>query len=128
MMLAANKCFAFNPAHERLLHVSNITCSVDCYDPSCSDHGVCVDGECRCDRGWMGKFCSEKDLVCLSACGGHGTFDAFTKSCICDPGWSGTDCSTGKFILFVIRARCRIGSHSIWCVDVVLSALSLLYH
>ena len=27
---------------------------VDCPDPTCSDHGFCVDGSCICKKGWKG--------------------------------------------------------------------------
>lgn len=38
---------------------------------TCSDHGVCVDGEsCRCDPKWTGDECNL--LNCPSDCNGHG--------------------------------------------------------
>ena len=30
---------------------------------SCSLNGVCVDGLCRCDQGWVGEYCQQLDLL-----------------------------------------------------------------
>ncbi|KAK6016792.1 EGF-like domain protein, partial [Ostertagia ostertagi] len=31
-----------------------------CPHPTCSDHGVCVNGQCYCTDGWRGKECAEQ--------------------------------------------------------------------
>ncbi|XP_035463452.1 N-acetylglucosamine-1-phosphodiester alpha-N-acetylglucosaminidase isoform X2 [Scophthalmus maximus] len=61
-----------------------------CRPPDCSGHGECVDGSCRCGRGWQGAACDT--LVCRPpACGPHGVCTA--DGCVCDAGWRGRNCS-----------------------------------
>uniref|UniRef100_A0A087XAJ8 N-acetylglucosamine-1-phosphodiester alpha-N-acetylglucosaminidase n=1 Tax=Poecilia formosa TaxID=48698 RepID=A0A087XAJ8_POEFO len=61
-----------------------------CHPANCSEHGECVDGRCRCEKGWRGAACDT--LVCQPpACGPHGFCTA--SGCICDAGWRGTNCS-----------------------------------
>lgn len=72
--------------------------AVDCPNPNCSGHGVCVEGNCICKKGWKGVNCNEMDkdaLQCLPDCSGHGTFDLEAQTCECEPMWSGDDCSKG---------------------------------
>lgn len=72
---------------------------VDCLDPDCSDHGVCVSGMCICRKGWKGNDCSDPDtdaLRCLPDCSGHGQFDLELQKCVCDEKWIGPDCSQGN--------------------------------
>lgn len=76
---------------------------VDCTNPNCSGHGVCVEGNCICKKGWKGVNCDEMDkdaLQCLPDCSGHGTFDLEAQTCQCEPMWSGDDCSKGIIICF----------------------------
>lgn len=68
---------------------------VDCIDPSCSAHGVCIHGECHCQPGWGGANCEIEKAVCPDQCSGHGTFNAETSSCTCNQNWTGPDCSLG---------------------------------
>ncbi|RWS12485.1 teneurin-m-like protein [Dinothrombium tinctorium] len=70
--------------------------AVDCLDPDCSGHGVCVNGMCLCGKGWKGAHCNEPDsnaLRCLPDCSGHGSFDLDLQQCMCDNRWMGPDCS-----------------------------------
>ncbi|KAK2845161.1 hypothetical protein Q5P01_011820 [Channa striata] len=72
--------------------VSTILCVHQrrCQPPDCSGNGECVDGHCRCQRGWQGAGC--ESLVCQPpACGPHGVCTA--SGCVCDAGWSGNNCS-----------------------------------
>lgn len=72
---------------------------VDCQNPNCSGHGVCVEGTCICKKGWKGANCDEMDkdaLQCLPDCSGHGTFDLEAQTCQCEQMWSGDDCSKGN--------------------------------
>eukprot|EP00941_MAST-03F_sp_MAST-3F-sp1_P004903 g4903.t1 len=63
---------------------------------SCGENGTCVSGECKCDDGWGGKYCTEK--VCPSSCeeNGHGKCHVqngkSTGLCVCDKGWHGESC------------------------------------
>ena len=71
--------------------------SVDCPDPTCSDHGFCVDGACICKKGWKGEGCSvldEEARQCLPDCSGNGDFDLEAQHCQCHEGWVGDDCSS----------------------------------
>lgn len=69
---------------------------VDCLDPTCSSHGVCVNGECLCSPGWGGLNCELARVQCPDQCSGHGTYLPDTGLCSCDPNWIGPDCSIGK--------------------------------
>ncbi|KAL0608527.1 Teneurin-2, partial [Plecturocebus cupreus] len=66
---------------------------VDCLDPTCSSHGVCVNGECLCSPGWGGLNCELARVQCPDQCSGHGTYLPDTGLCSCDPNWMGPDCS-----------------------------------
>lgn len=68
---------------------------VDCIDPSCSAHGVCIHGECHCQPGWGGASCEITKAMCPDQCSGHGTYNAETSTCACDQNWTGADCSLG---------------------------------
>ena len=70
---------------------------MDCPDPTCSDHGFCVDGSCVCKKGWKGDDCSlmdEEARQCLPDCSGNGYFDLEDGQCVCKDGWVGDDCSS----------------------------------
>lgn len=72
----------------------------DCPDPSCSDHGFCVEGSCVCRQGWRGPTCATVDheaRQCLPDCSGHGDFDLESQKCICKGQWTGNDCSKGNY-------------------------------
>lgn len=70
---------------------------VDCIDPSCSAHGVCILGECHCQPGWGGANCEIAKAMCPDQCSGHGKYNAETSTCTCDQSWTGPDCSLGVF-------------------------------
>ena len=70
---------------------------MDCADPTCSDHGFCVDGACICKKGWKGLDCGtldEEARQCLPDCSGNGVFDLEAQQCNCNEGWVGEDCSS----------------------------------
>lgn len=69
---------------------------VDCIDPSCSAHGVCIHGECHCQPGWGGASCEIAKAMCPNQCSGHGTYSAETSTCTCDQNWTGPDCALGE--------------------------------
>lgn len=68
----------------------------DCLDPGCSNHGVCIHGECHCSPGWGGSNCEILKTMCPDQCSGHGTYLQESGSCTCDPNWTGPDCSNGE--------------------------------
>ena len=71
--------------------------TVDCPDPTCSDHGFCVDGSCICKKGWKGTDCGildEEARQCLPDCSGQGIFDLESQTCQCNQGFVGDDCSS----------------------------------
>lgn len=72
------------------------THTVDCLDPSCSSHGVCIHGECHCNPGWGGNSCEILKTMCPDQCSGHGTYQAESGTCTCDANWTGPDCSIGN--------------------------------
>ncbi|XP_068426120.1 N-acetylglucosamine-1-phosphodiester alpha-N-acetylglucosaminidase-like [Clinocottus analis] len=73
-------------------NVSTVLCVHErrCEPADCSGRGDCVDGGCRCRRGWRGAACDA--LACRpAACGPHGVCTA--DGCSCDAGWRGRNCS-----------------------------------
>ncbi|MEQ2251386.1 hypothetical protein ILYODFUR_010405 [Ilyodon furcidens] len=68
--------------------------AVDCVDPQCSGHGVCVRGECVCSAGWAGVSCNDPLPACQEQCSGHGTYLPESDTCACQPNWTGPDCYT----------------------------------
>ncbi|KAM9309859.1 N-acetylglucosamine-1-phosphodiester alpha-N-acetylglucosaminidase isoform 2-T2 [Pholidichthys leucotaenia] len=60
-----------------------------CQPANCSGQGDCVDGHCRCQKGWQGTACDT--MECQFDCGPHGYCTA--NGCICDAGWRGMNCS-----------------------------------
>lgn len=83
-------------AHSSWLISASSLVSVDCLDPTCSSHGVCVNGECLCSPGWGGLNCELARVQCPDQCSGHGTYLPDSGLCSCDPNWMGPDCSVGK--------------------------------
>ena len=87
------------------LFIFHFDFSVDCFMPNCSGHGVCIDAQCHCDKGYTGSDCSIPDViniteVCAKNCSGHGTFDMQMLECRCEDGWTGNDCEEGQWELW----------------------------
>lgn len=53
-----------------------------CPDPSCSGHGSCTDGNCKCSAGWQGAICSGPPAECPK-CPPGGTCDREEGVCLC---------------------------------------------
>ncbi|KAK8719408.1 hypothetical protein OTU49_014053, partial [Cherax quadricarinatus] len=69
-------------------------CSIrhdECEVPDCNGHGHCVDGRCRCAKGYKGDFCEEDDCP-HPTCSGHGW--CVSGTCVCQRGWRGPDCGS----------------------------------
>lgn len=80
-------------------------------DADCSGNGICLEGKCMCNSGYVCSYCSSlaSDIISgsrycrsLSAiestcpcsninCGKHGMCQ--NGQCICDPGYKGSTCS-----------------------------------
>lgn len=65
-----------------------------CKDNGCGDScgaGVCDDGTCICDPGWVRDAtgsCSVQDLCFQTDCGEHGQCNTSNGDCVCDEGWT----------------------------------------
>ncbi|XP_017279171.1 N-acetylglucosamine-1-phosphodiester alpha-N-acetylglucosaminidase isoform X2 [Kryptolebias marmoratus] len=73
-------------------NISTVLCVHErrCQPANCSGHGECVNGNCRCQKGWQGVTCDS--LFCQPpACGPHGVCSE--DGCVCDAGWRGKNCS-----------------------------------
>ncbi|XP_068425801.1 N-acetylglucosamine-1-phosphodiester alpha-N-acetylglucosaminidase-like [Clinocottus analis] len=107
-------------------NVSTVLCVHErrCEPADCSGHGDCVNGGCRCRRGWRGAACDA--LACRpAACGPHGVCTA--DGCVCAAGWRGKrcseECSPGFFGAGCRRAcvcfngaACHTGNGSCTCL------------
>ncbi len=116
-----------------LIHGSHLLFVVDCQDPTCSNNGICVNGECHCKPGWGGPSCGLPRAQCPDQCHGHGAFIPDTGICSCDPNWMGPDCSVGQsecFIGFQLY-KCFISLYlisNVWYVNSSFTALSFSPH
>lgn len=89
-------CNKRNIAWQKIVTDANFFSPADCLDPVCSNHGVCIHGECHCNPGWGGNNCEILKTMCPDQCSGHGTYLQESGTCNCDPNWTGPDCSNGK--------------------------------
>uniref|UniRef100_A0AAQ4P5B9 Teneurin transmembrane protein 1 n=1 Tax=Gasterosteus aculeatus aculeatus TaxID=481459 RepID=A0AAQ4P5B9_GASAC len=67
-------------------------CNVEegqCIDPTCSNHGSCIQGICICGPAYKGVNCEQVDCV-DPQCGGHGV--CVRGECVCSAGWAGLSC------------------------------------
>ncbi|GMS87614.1 hypothetical protein PENTCL1PPCAC_9789, partial [Pristionchus entomophagus] len=62
----------------------------ECATHPCSVHGVCVRGECECDRGWYGVRCTLFSCDFDVECQNGGTCNS--GKCECAPDWFGDEC------------------------------------
>ena len=67
---------------------------VEACPDSCSGHGTCIQGRCKCRAGWQGLSCSGVDVgACPAGCSGHG--ECLDGKCYCERGFSGLACDLG---------------------------------
>uniref|UniRef100_A0A8C2ZWA3 Teneurin transmembrane protein 1 n=1 Tax=Cyclopterus lumpus TaxID=8103 RepID=A0A8C2ZWA3_CYCLU len=67
-------------------------CNVEegqCIDPTCSNHGSCIQGICICGPAYKGVNCEQVDCT-DPQCGGHGV--CVRGDCVCSAGWAGVSC------------------------------------
>jgi hypothetical protein len=55
----------------------------------CNARGVCFNGKCFCDPGWVGSDCGHEQ-ACPVGCANHG--QCAYGLCYCDAGWEGEAC------------------------------------
>ncbi|KAK3535498.1 hypothetical protein QTP70_016918 [Hemibagrus guttatus] len=67
---------------------------VDCLDPHCAGHGICVKGEYLCSPGWSGISCESLLPNCKEQRFGHGTYIPESGICVCQPKWTDSRCFT----------------------------------
>lgn len=71
--------------------ISPPTCSAELCPVPCGSHGVCSEGRCQCEEGWIGAACDQR--ACHPRCEEHG--QCHDGTCICQPGWEGEHCNIG---------------------------------
>lgn len=94
--------------------VSLPTCSAELCPVPCGSHGVCSEGQCQCEEGWIGAACDQR--ACHPRCEEHG--QCHDGTCICQPGWEGEHCNIGE--LHVCMGECLI----IPC-DILISMINI---
>lgn len=72
--------------------ISPPTCSAELCPVPCGSHGVCTEGQCQCEEGWIGAACDQR--ACHPRCEEHG--QCHDGTCICQPGWEGEHCNIGE--------------------------------
>ncbi|KAF8358446.1 hypothetical protein PRIPAC_93441, partial [Pristionchus pacificus] len=63
----------------------------ECALHPCSEHGICVNGECECQHGYFGERCTMFKCEIDSDCWNGGT--CTSDRCFCAAGFDGKDCT-----------------------------------
>lgn len=91
-------CLSFFLWHLRAHFFSWIfppSCLAELCPVPCGSHGVCSEGQCQCEEGWIGAACDQR--ACHPRCEEHG--QCHDGTCICQPGWEGDHCNIGELHL-----------------------------
>lgn len=73
----------------------NKKCRKDASSSECSNHGTCLEENCKCDEPYYRKYCECSDQSCRfgqfnkDICSGHGKCEC--GECICDDGYNDSD-------------------------------------
>merc|ERR1719162_2597744 len=78
-----------NPTNRSVVSLKTLSPAKKCPN-NCNDHGLCVDGQCLCEPGYIEADCRQT-AACHQDCSNHG-FCQYGK-CFCEPGYGGTDCA-----------------------------------
>lgn len=92
LVLSHTFSHAFLSPHLPPSRVSPPTCSTELCLVPCGSHGVCSEGQCQCEEGWIGAACDQR--ACHPRCEEHG--QCHDGTCICQPGWEGEHCNIGE--------------------------------
>merc|ERR1711990_407951 len=77
-----------NPTNRSTMTLKSLSPAKKCPN-NCNDHGLCVDGQCLCEPGYIEADCRQT-ASCHMDCSNHG-FCKYGK-CFCDPGFYGEGC------------------------------------
>ena len=74
------------------LNITKLTSAQFPCPNDCNGHGLCEQGKCNCDTGFIGLDCSRN--VCPVLCSGNGQY--LRGGCKCDPGYFGIECEAKR--------------------------------
>ena len=69
-------------------------------DFRCKEHGICVNGNCKCSPGYRGRYCDIN--MCPNSCNSNGIcekVDGNSYQCVCNQGWIGIACDIPRELI-----------------------------